>query len=610
MVVTLLVGTAWALGWLTLTVGHLNMLSATFVVMLIGMGDYGVLWITRYQQNRAAGAGVYTALRHTAAGGGPSIVTAATATACAFYAAMLADFQAVAELGWIAGSGVLLCALACFTVMPALVALVDGRRERRAGTAAADRSAVLRLPPRPPAGVWLPRLARRPRWVIGASLAVTSALAACIGLLRYDHNLLHLQAAGLESVQWEMTLIEHTAGASWHALSYTTTPEEALALKGRYEQLPGVSRVVEVASLVPRDQPYKLEQLQDIRQRLAHLPPRGVPIPHTQPDVADLGKEVSALADTLGPLGAGASGPLLTELCRALLDFRDRLATGPPALRAERLRAFEQHLASDLAEDLHRLRDVSAPAPITVADLPAGLRERYIGQSGKWLVRVFAKDCLWDVAPLQQFVDRIHTVDPEATGKPFATLEGLRALKDGFQWAGLYALVAIVLVFWADFRSLKHTLWAFAPLAMGVLFSLGIMGLCGLTLNPATIIAFPLILGVGAVYGVHVVHDYLVRRASLGGAYTLSFLIGRAILVMALTNVISFGTLALSRHRGLAGLGFSIALGVSCCMVTALVFLPAWLRLRGARPAAQGVPVRTARRGGSRRDTPTAARVQ
>ena len=54
-VTTLLVGTAWAMGWLTLTVGHLNILSATFAVMLIGMGDYGVLWVTRYEQDAATG---------------------------------------------------------------------------------------------------------------------------------------------------------------------------------------------------------------------------------------------------------------------------------------------------------------------------------------------------------------------------------------------------------------------------------------------------------------------------------------------------------------------------------------------------------------------------
>src|SRR5262249_25349803 len=37
-VATLLLGTTWAMGWTTLTIGHLNILSATFAVMLIGMG--------------------------------------------------------------------------------------------------------------------------------------------------------------------------------------------------------------------------------------------------------------------------------------------------------------------------------------------------------------------------------------------------------------------------------------------------------------------------------------------------------------------------------------------------------------------------------------------
>ena len=64
---TLLVGTAWAMGWLTVTVGHLNILSATFAVMLIGMGDYGVLWVMRYEQAPALGADVRSALLHTAA---------------------------------------------------------------------------------------------------------------------------------------------------------------------------------------------------------------------------------------------------------------------------------------------------------------------------------------------------------------------------------------------------------------------------------------------------------------------------------------------------------------------------------------------------------------
>jgi hopanoid biosynthesis associated RND transporter like protein HpnN len=565
-VTTLLVGTTWAMGWLTLTVGHLSILSATFAVMLIGMGDYGVLWVTRYEQNRALGYDVATALRQTATGGGPSILTAAGATALAFFAAMLADFQAVAELGWIAGSGVLLCALSCFTVMPALLRLVDRRDEP--------------LPPIVPIttrAAWLPGLARRPRWVLGGCLGLTAVLAIFALRIRYDHNLLNLQAQGLDSVKWELTLVNHTQGASWHALSYTSTPEEALALKTRYESLPEVSLVITAASMVPAEQPVKLGVLRDIHHRLRHLPKRGAIIPHELPSAQVLRDRLRALRTALEPFAAGQAQAVPARLCGGLSTLRDRLDSMDRALAAQRLRTFEEALTRDLADDLHRLREVSTPSALTATDLPPSFRDRYLGKTGKWLLRVFAKDCLWEHGPLQHFVECIKTVDPTATGKPFGTLEGLRGMKEGFLWAGLYALVAIVLIFLADFRKLRYTLWALAPLAMGVILSLGIMGLFRLPLNPANMIAFPLILGVGAVYGVHVVHDYLGQRATRG--YALSFIIGRAILVMALTNMISFGTLMISGHRGLAGLGFILTLGVSCCMLTALIFLPALLRL-------------------------------
>jgi predicted RND superfamily exporter protein len=217
--------------------------------------------------------------------------------------------------------------------------------------------------------------------------------------------------------------------------------------------------------------------------------------------------------------------------------------------------------------------------PISVADLPPDFRERYIGRSGKWLLRVFAKDCLWDFEPLEHFTRQIATVDPEATGKPFSTVEGLRAMKDGFQRAGLYALLVIVAVLFADFRSLRNTLIAVAPLTMGVILSLGIMGLFGVPLNPANMIAFPLILGVGVDNGVHVLHDYLLRRRE--GQSTISYAIGRGVLVKALTTMIGFGMLMISSERGLAGLGFILTLGVGCCMLGALVFLPAVLRRLG-----------------------------
>jgi hopanoid biosynthesis associated RND transporter like protein HpnN len=589
-VATLLVGTAWALGWLTLTVGHLNILSATFAVMLIGMGDYGVLWVTRYDQERQNGADIRAALRTTGASVGHGILTAGTTAALAFYATMLADFQAVAELGWIAGSGVLLCALACFTVLPAL--LVVTRRWCKPETRQPE---TLLFDPQQQDS-WIPSVSRRPGWVIGVSLAVTLVLGVFALRVRYDHNLLNMQAEELESVQWERTLIEHTAGASWHALSIADTREKVFELKARFEQMPEVDRVVEIASLVPGDQERKLPLLRDIHERLRQLPPRNTVIPHPKPDMGALLMDTHRLLEQLHVLthpSAQQTEPpaYLRELETQLAMLKERLhraLDGGEAMRAEavqRLQDFEHWLTADLAEDLHRLHDVTIPDRIQLTDLPVALRERYVSPHGKWLLRVFGKDCLWDFEPLANFTAAIQKVDPAATGKPFTTLEGLQAMKSGFEWAGLYALGAIVLVLALDFRRVLPLALSLAPLAMGVLLSLGFMGLCGMPLNPANMIAFPLIVGVGVDNGVHVLHDYLSRDR--GTPYRLRKSTGKGMFVAALTTVLGFGTLMISRHRGMYGLGFILALGVTWCMLAALVFLPAVLHLWSKRRLAQ-----------------------
>ena len=53
-------------------------------------------------------------------------------------------------------------------------------------------------------------------------------------------------------------------------------------------------------------------------------------------------------------------------------------------------------------------------------------------------------------------------------------------------------------------------------------------------LNPANMIAFPLILGVGADNGVHVMHDYRERVAA---TVSPSLVTGRGIMVAALTTI-------------------------------------------------------------------------
>src|ERR1019366_9321760 len=158
-------------------------------------------------------------------------------------------FKAVGELGWIAGCGVLLCAFACFTVLPACLMVFDRR-------GLLPQTGVLSMLPRD--DTWLPWLRQRAGLVLAASVCLVAVLGTAATRIGYDHNLLELQAQNLDPVRWERTLLDHTTGASWHALSYRRSREEAIALRDRFRAMPEVSQVIEVASLVPPDQAAKL----------------------------------------------------------------------------------------------------------------------------------------------------------------------------------------------------------------------------------------------------------------------------------------------------------------------------------------------------------------
>jgi hopanoid biosynthesis associated RND transporter like protein HpnN len=577
-IATLLAGTVWALGWATLTVGHLNIITSAFAVMLIGMGDYGVLWVARYDEERQGGKSIEDAMRDTAAHAGPGILTAAVTTALAFGATMLSDFRAVAELGWIAGGGVLFCAASCLTLMPAALTITERwRAAHREVAVGAHRGLTPRRAPTlpfPAAPAWLPGLAARPRLVLGVGAVLLLGCGVFASRLTYDHNLLHLQSPALDSVAWEHKLIERNAGATWDALSIARSREEALALKAKYEALPEVGRVVEVASLVPAEQEAKLPVVRAIHARLDGLPPPEAVPPPTGSDPA----RVRALAAKLRARAARD-----TPLSLAAANLLAALDAAPDS--AARLREFDRRLAADLAADLRHLRAVSRPEPITATDLPPEFRARYVGADGEFLVRAFAKESLWDYPALQRFTAAASTADPQATGKAYRTIEGLHQMRGGFERAGLYAVLAIVLVLFLDFRRVRGVLLGLFPLVVGAVLTAGVLGLCGVPLNPANMIALPLIVGVSVDNGVHVLHDH--RQRNPNRPYAVGGATGKGVLVAGLTTVLGFGTLMIGRHRGMESLGLALSLGVTFSMLAALVWLPAVLRLLdGTKPRA------------------------
>jgi hypothetical protein len=97
------------------------------------------------------------------------------------------------------------------------------------------------------------------------------------------------------------------------------------------------------------------------------------------------------------------------------------------------------------------------------------------------------------------------------------------------------------------------------------------LGILGIPFNIISIMALPLIVGIGIDDGVHVYHR-IRKEGALGPALLHS---GKAVTLTSLTTGIGFGSLLLSVHRGFYALGFVTLTGVICCLVISILLLPA-----------------------------------
>jgi len=109
--VTLISGICLAFGFATLVVGHLNILSMAFAIMLIGLGvEYGIQVVLRYQEELQSNHSMTEALETGMVANIKPVLLAALTTALAFLTFVLTDFKGIEELGIIARRHLCLCA--------------------------------------------------------------------------------------------------------------------------------------------------------------------------------------------------------------------------------------------------------------------------------------------------------------------------------------------------------------------------------------------------------------------------------------------------------------------------------------------------------------------
>ncbi|MEK6238946.1 MAG: MMPL family transporter, partial [Planctomycetales bacterium] len=446
VVAALLIGVAWFCGYLALVVGRLNLLGVSCMLIPIGLGiSQGVHGVFRYLQQRDQGDSSQEALVATAGIAGPGIALGSLAAAAALFAAGITEFTVIAELGIIAGGGALLCGLAVLIVTPCLIHLTDGFSTKSA---------------RPlPIADWLALTTRRPGTVVLLFCVAAIAMTRGTSHLRSDFHSWNLQPAGLESADWERRLLEETGHSAWHAVSVANSREELLARKTRFLKLGSVERAEEIESQLPS----RLDEKEPIARRIAaRLAELDSEPPLISVDAPEAFREKLLQLETA--LARRGENRQLQDRVAALRRRAENLPLRDYYALASN---YQQQLAQDALRRLRRLRRVSQADPPSMKHLPDGLVHRFVGKTGKRLLRIYPRGDATDMAATARFVHEVRSVDPEATGPPLRIHEASRRMRDGFREARGWVLGVVFLVTALCFRGPRDAFLALIPLALG-----------------------------------------------------------------------------------------------------------------------------------------------
>ncbi|HZR17326.1 MAG TPA: MMPL family transporter [Verrucomicrobiae bacterium] len=573
----LIVGLGYTMAFATLMVGHLNILTITFVPILIGLAiDYGVHLISRYEEELRRGRTEQDALVKAIVYTGQGIFTGAFTTAGAFLAMAFTDFKGIQEMGIICGGGLLVCLIPMMTMLPVL--LLRGRQNRIDHDVAdiAERRARIE-------NLWL----QRPVLVTCVTVGLCALAATQIPKVYFDYDLLHMQSAGLPAVEFEKKLLNSADKSVLFGAVIATNEANANALMARLTNLPAVAGVESITKYLGGDQSEKLKLVREIKAELA-------PITFDPPDPRPL--DIPELSQTLyslyGYLGAAddevrkdepALAKQLESLRAAVGDLRKQMLRGNPVkvqTNSLKLAAYQQALFQDVRETFEAMKHQDSDSPLRVADLPQALRDRFVGVTGKYLLMVYPKKDVWKRENQKEFIDQVQSVYPNVTGTPVQLYYYTDLLKRSYEEAARYSLAAIVLLVWFHFRSPLCVALALVPVGVGFIWLGGLMGLFDVQLNPANIMTLPLVIGIGVTNGIHILNRYAEEQT----ANILARSTGKAVLVSGLTAIAGFGSLILAKHQGIQSLGYVMSCGLATCMIAGLTFLPALLNLLTRKP--------------------------
>ena len=565
---TLLVGLSLSAGFATVAVGQLNILSLAVAVLFIGLAvDYAIHLCLRYQELVGLGNQPFLAMKTSLQEVGPALMLCALTTGLGFYTFVPTNYTGMSELGLISGTSMFIGLVVTLTVLPAIVLVFPSLKEDcRAPSSGQGLRFLYQFPMRHGQAI---------RW---GTVVVFFGSVLLLPQASFDWNPHNLRDPHVESVQALDDLLEDKKGATW-SLTLLPSVDKVADYVSRLKALESVHKVVTIHDFIPSRQFEKLFVLAGLADGM--FPQKSdsdIPSSSTGVD-ATLAAMQSFLAILEGHVQRaelGNDSSSLIQLRDAMRNLVARFDTIDHESKKDLLVQLDKSLLGALPTEPINMYATAMPMGlITQKDLPKELLERWVGKEGTYRLEVYPKNDLRNLSALEQFVNEVRSIVPEVTGLPAIYLDGGNEVAGAFKQAFVSALLVILVILAIVLRKIWDILLVILPLSLAAICLVGYTVIFGMPFNYANVIALPLIFGLGADSGIHIV-ERIRRRPAECEAFLRSGTI-RGVFFSSVTTMLSFSNLAYTSHVGIASMGQLLSLGILLTLIGCLVVLPAFL---------------------------------
>lgn len=530
LVISLFMGTLWTFGVAYFAVGYLNANSAFLGSIVIGNGiNFGIIILARYLELRRGGVvplrSLIVTLRQTSA----ATLTAALAAGLSYGSLAATTFRGFHQFGIIGLIGMVLCWFSSFSVMPAMILLIESRWPKKYKSVHRLRGGFSNLI------AFVVKSA--PRTILLVSLL--ALIASAVAVISFRGEIIDTDTTKLRDRRTMNSGSGYLSQYVDEVFGRYITPliimadnptdmakieEKIKAYKSRTGHEGLVANVFSLKDFVPSDQKKKLQILQQIRH-------------------------------------------LIKPSIFAKLSSSDR-AKVKQLLTREGLKPFK------------------------LSDLPPLILDRFRlvnGQIGNLVIvePVIDKVALSSAVNQNRLISELRSVaDSVRPGTPVVgtlpvTVDMYQSVRQDGPKATLIAFLSVVVLVIALFRQPGAVGFTLFSLVLGVSWLLGLLFGFDFKINFLNFIALPITFGIGVDYGVNMVQRY--RTEGRGNILTAIRGTGGAVALASLTTIIGYGSLLLAGNQAFFSFGRVAILGEVTTLAAALLSLPAFLYLRDRR---------------------------